>query len=348
MTPRPLPAAADLFGDLEPAPRVGWRDYLPGLAVSALAAMAAAFLADHYGAPLTLMALLVGLALNFLGGEPRLAPGLAFAARTLLRLGIVLVGLRLSFAQFADLGLPALLAIVAIAGLVLLAGIVIARALGFDPAFGAFVGGSVAICGASAALALATVLGERRIPASRLALVLVGVSGASSAAMFAYPIIARAIGLDDAQAGFMIGAAIHDVAQALGAGYAVSPQAGEVAAIVKLIRVALLAPVLAIVAACWPLPGAARANPLALPWFVAGFFAMAGLASLDLVPAPVATASSSATAALLAWAVAATAIRAPMRDLLAAGRRPLILILLVSLVALLLAATGAALLIRTA
>jgi uncharacterized membrane protein YadS len=109
-----LPAAADLYGDIEPAPRVGWRDYGPGLLVAVLASFASAYLAEHYGAPLTLMALLVGLALNFLSGDKRLLPGLAFASRTLLRIGIVMVGARVTLAQIAGLGWVALAAILGI------------------------------------------------------------------------------------------------------------------------------------------------------------------------------------------------------------------------------------------
>src|SRR4051812_1564327 len=229
-----LPAAADLYGDIEAAPRVGVRDYLPGLLVAVLAALASAYLAEHYGAPLTLMALLVGLALNFLSGDARLLPGLAFASRTLLRAGIVLVGARVTLAQIVGLGWVALLAIFVIVGVTMATGVLTARRLGSGAAFGALAGGAVAICGASAALALATVLGERRINQAQLTLVLVGISAMSALAMIAYPILCHLLGYDDRQAGFVLGAAIHDVAQSLGAGYAFSPGAGENAAIVKL------------------------------------------------------------------------------------------------------------------
>src|ERR1700712_3329988 len=107
-TPRPLPMAADLYGDLygniEASPKSDWRGYFPGLAVVAMGTLAAGFLSDHYGVPLTLMALLIGLGLNFLSPDPRLTPGLAFASRSLLRWGIVLVGVRITFGQIVALG----------------------------------------------------------------------------------------------------------------------------------------------------------------------------------------------------------------------------------------------------
>src|SRR3954469_24622599 len=96
---RSMPAAADLFGDLlevEAAPSAERRRdrllaYAPGLGITAIAALAAAWLGDHYHAPLMLMGLLIGLAFNFLNADVRLHAGLGFASKTLLRWGIVLV-----------------------------------------------------------------------------------------------------------------------------------------------------------------------------------------------------------------------------------------------------------------
>ncbi len=182
------------------------RDHLPGLAVTALATLAAAYVSDHYGAPLTLMCLLFGLAMNFLGTDERLAPGLAFASRTLLRWGIVLVAARVTFGQIAELGLPALLSVVGIVGVTLITGVLAARWLGFTAAFGALCGGAVAICGASAAMALSSLLGERRISQAQLTLTLVGISAMSALAMTLYPVLAERLGFSDLQAGFMLGA----------------------------------------------------------------------------------------------------------------------------------------------
>lgn len=338
--------AADLYCDIEQTePSRSARDYLPGLAVAVAATMAAGYISDHYGAPLTLMALLIGLALNFLNTDARLAPGLGFASRTLLRWGIVLVGVRVTLGQVIGLGPTALIAVVVIIAATIAAGVLASRWLGFGAAFGTLAGGAVAICGASAAMALATTLGERRIGQAQLALVLVGISAMSSLAMFLYPIIAHHIGLDDNQAGFVLGAAIHDVAQSLGAGYSFSQPAGEVAAIVKLTRVAMLAPVLAVVALFLPQDGARRAGAAALPWFVIGFFAMAGVNSTGIIPPFIGEAAQKTATALLACAVTATGIRSPMGALLDSGPRPLLAITLATVVALLLAIAAAMLFI---
>jgi uncharacterized integral membrane protein (TIGR00698 family) len=336
--------AADLYGDIEPTPRARLPDYLPGLVIVVLGTLAAGFLSDRYGAPLTLMALLIGLSLNFLSADSRLTPGLAFASRSLLRWGIVLVGVRITFGQILALGPVALLCVVAIVGATIGIGVLAARRLGFDGAFGTLAGGAVAICGASAAMALATTLGERRIGQAQLTLVLVGISAMSATAMVVYPIIAHALSLSDLKAGFLLGASIHDVAQALGAGYSYSDPAGQIAAIVKLTRVALLAPALAVVALFLP-RGDAAGRGAVLPWFVVGFFVLAGVNSLGVIPVLVAGVTETAATWLLAAAVTATAIRSPLGQLLEAGPRPLAVILIATIGALLLSLAAAVLVI---
>lgn len=335
---------ADLFNDIKPEPKTRWQDVMPGLLVAALATMAAAFIAGHYSAPLTLMALLIGLALNFLGSDPRMAPGLTFASKTLLRWGIVLVGARVTIGQIVELGPLTLLAVVLILVATLVAGVVAARALGMSASFGVLAGGSVAICGASAALALATTLGERRASQAQLALVLIGISGASALAMSFYPLIAHQFDLSSRQAGVMLGASVHDVAQAIGAGYSFSDDAGQIATVVKLARVALLAPVLAVIGALFPLEGGKKTR-MSVPWFVNGFFVMAAINSLAPIPVVVGQSLGTAATACLAAAVAATGIRAPMKALLGTNPRPLAVIAASSLVALALSLAAAVLIL---
>ena len=268
------------------------------------------------------MALLIGLALNFLSADMRLTPGLAFASRSLLRWGIVLVGVRITAGQIVALGPVALLCVLGIVAATMGAGVLAARRLGQDSAFGVLAGGAVAICGASAAMALATTLGEKRASQAQLTLVLVGISAMSASAMMLYPLVAHAFHMSDLKAGFLLGASIHDVAQALGAGYSYSDGAGGIAAIVKLTRVALLAPVLAVVAmglARFGGGGEGAAKGPGVPWFVIGFFVLAGVNSFGVIPAVVASGAEKAAAAMLAAAVTATAIRSPLSQLLEAG-----------------------------
>ena len=342
-----MPAVADLYGDLEYTTTTSWRDYIPGLIVAALATLAAGYLSDHYHAPLTLMALLLGLSLNFLGGDAKLAPGLGFASRELLRYGIVLVGVRVTFGKIASLGYMAVGVLVVMIAATIFVGAVIGKRSRFGRDFGILAGGAVAICGASAALAIAAVLGEKRISQAQLALVLVGISALSALAMFLYPILAHVMGLNDAQAGFMLGASIHDVAQSLGAGYAYSNAAGDFAAITKLTRVAMLAPALAAIG--WFTADDRATKGLSVlipPWFVIGFFMVAALNSTGTIPTGAAALAANIGAAMLACAVAATAIRAPMNRLTENGIRPLYAVAAASLTSLLIAAVAARFLIN--
>ena len=143
-----MPLAADLYGDLlDAAPAGGgqsWRAHFPGLAMTIVAALAAAWLSEHYGAPRMLMGLLIGLAFNFANADVRLHPGLGFASKTLLRWGIVLAGAQITLWQIIDLGWQSFAWISGTVALVTLAGAMTARSLRLGSAFGVLAGGAVA------------------------------------------------------------------------------------------------------------------------------------------------------------------------------------------------------------
>ena len=120
----------------------------------------------------------------------------------------------------------------------------LARLMGFQSLFGLLSGGATAICGASAALALAAALPAHPQKERATLFTVVGVSVLSTLSMIVYPMIAHAIGLDSRAAGVFLGATIHDVAQVVGAGYGMSRETGDVATFVKLMRVAMLLPVI--------------------------------------------------------------------------------------------------------
>ncbi len=289
---------------------------LPGLSVCGVASLAAAWLSGHYGVPIILMGLLLGLALNFVAADPRTHPGLEFAGRTCLRVGIVLLGTQVTLMQIGALGLVPFLALLVVMGCAVGAALLGARLAGMPSAAGVLAGGSTAICGASAAVALYAVIGRERLSQAQFTLTLVGVSLASALAMSLYPPLAGLLALDDRQAGFLIGASIHDVAQAIGGGYAVSDTAGEYATVVKLARVALLAP-LVVLASIMMEPAAGDAGPqrrtlasrLAIPWFILGFLGLVCTVSVVPLPAAATGAALTTSKALLLLAITATAMR---------------------------------------
>ena len=342
MTPQDMSAypahAGDLFGELhlsaaEAAPTATRDPLWPGLAVCGTASLAAAWLSEHYGFPIILLGLLVGLALSFLGHDPRMHRGLDFAARTFLRIGIVVLGFQVTFAQIGALGPVPFAALLVVMAAAFVAGLAAARVVGQNAHAGILAGGATAICGASAALALYGVIGKARLSQAQFALTLVGVSLASALAMSVYPVLAAELGLNDRQAGFLIGASIHDVAQAIGGGYAFSDAAGSHATIVKLARVALLAPLVALVSlAIGPGQGAdgvaGRSQPmwrrLALPWFIVAFLGVLTLNSVVTVPPAATGALLALSKGLLLLAVTATAMRSRLELLRDAGWRAIV------------------------
>ena len=340
--PRPnwdaIPYGGDLFGEMhlaehsQPSGEPSVKDSLfPGLAICGVASAAAAWLSEHYHFPIILLGLLVGLSLSFIARDIRTHKGLDFASRTCLRWGIVILGFQVTFMQIGALGVTPFLALVVVMGLTLLAGIVSARLFSQSSYAGLLAGGATAICGASAALALYGVIGKDRLSQAQFALTLVGISLASALAMSVYPILASYFDLSDQQAGFLIGASIHDVAQAIGGGYAFSDPAGSYATIVKLARVALLAPIVALVTLAIGAAGApagqAKWRRLALPWFITAFLATVALNSLVPIPAEYAAFALSASKGLLLLAVTATAMRSRMDLLLDMGWRATIPVL---------------------
>jgi uncharacterized integral membrane protein (TIGR00698 family) len=334
--PDPALYAGDLFGEFyqgeqaDQPKRLTIASLVPGIATCLIVAFAALWLAQQYGFPAILAGLLLGLALHFLSDLPSLADGLDFVSKHFLRVGIVLLGLQVSLTQIVDLGLVSILGLALIMGAAFAAALVGAKLAGQDRYSGVLAGGATAICGASAALALYAIVGRDRLDQTRFTLTLVGITLASAFALTTYPAIAAYLELSDKQAGFLVGSSIHDVAQAIGGGYAVSDEAGGQATLIKLARVALLAPVVALVA-LWigqPQPESTKRRRnwggLVLPWFIVGFLTLVALNSFMPVPKVVAERGLELSKFLLLVAVTATALRSRLSLLLEAGWTPLI------------------------
>jgi len=222
-------------------------DYAPGVVLSALVAVigyaAAPYVARVVPIPSMVIALVVGIALNPIAARPAVQPGMAFCVRTVLRWAVALLGLRVGLADIAALG-PGTAGLIVVAMLAtLVSGFVFARWNGRGPGFGALVGVGTAVCGASATLAASTVVPEYTGKSADIAFVVVAVNALATLAMLVYPPLCILLGFDAQTTGVMLGGTIHDVAQVVGAGYAVSVPVGNTAVIVKLFRVFLLLPV---------------------------------------------------------------------------------------------------------
>ncbi|MDE1467099.1 YeiH family protein [Aurantiacibacter sp. D1-12] len=339
--------SGDLFGEYYlaegPAEKRRWRDFVPGLLLAGTVGLAAAFLAGQYAFPVMLLGLLLGLALSFAGDVDAVAPGLDLASKRLLQVGIALLGLQVGVSDLLQLGWTGMVSLFAVMAGTLLSGILTARWIGEGREAGLLAGGATAICGASAALALYGVIGKERLDQARFSVTLVGVALASAIAMSFYPAFAKLVELTDTQAGFLIGASVHDAAQAIGGGYSYSDSAGAAATVTKLARVAMLGPIVAL-AAIWlaqgeEQQGTGKRKRISMPWFVAAFIVLAVIANAVTLPEQAQSHALDFSKAVLLLAVIATAMRSRLSLLLEAGWRPLVPVAVASLVAFLLAST---------
>lgn len=307
---------------------------LPGGGLVAVVALAATGVSLMLGGASFLYALFFGAALHHLSQDPRTRPGLDFCARSLLRWGVGLMGARITAAQIVGLG-PATAAVVlgAMAATIGL-GLLLARRCGLTRSQGLLTGGAVAICGASAALALSAVLPRRPDSERFTLLVVMAVTTLSTAAMVLYPLVANGLDLPPQLAGLFIGGTIHDVAQVAGAGHLLGPQTEDIAIIVKLLRVAMLTVVVLAVALALRQRRAAEggqtppaARPALVPWFLWLFVAAVALNSAGLVHADVQAALNEVSRACLLLAIAALGLKTSFKELAHSGWAPLALIL---------------------
>ncbi|WP_043309719.1 YeiH family protein [Pseudomonas sp. ML96] len=305
------------------------RELAPGISVSLVVAAAATFLSEHYGAPVMLFALLLGLSLNFLAGEGKCKAGIEFTARTVLRIGVALLGMRITLEQIAALGWKPLALVVTLVVVTIGVSVLAAKLMGFKRIFGMLTGGATAICGASAALALAAALPNHPQKEKATLFTVIGVSALSTLAMILYPMIANAFGLSPQVAGVFLGATIHDVAQVVGAGYSMSPETGDTATVVKLMRVAMLLPVIVVAAMVTRLQGAegGGTRPPLLPWFAVGFLLLACVNSTGWVPALVQGGVNELSRWCLVISIAALGMKTQLKELASVGIKPILLML---------------------
>jgi uncharacterized integral membrane protein (TIGR00698 family) len=289
----------------------------------------------------TAIALVLGLAVGaILGLRDRLIPGATLASRYALRVGITLLGARLTLDQLLATGAGSVLAIIVVVSAALILGTWLARRLGLVPPLSALVTVGMAICGNSAILALSPIVGAKhRDTAYAVSTITIfGLIG-----VLLLPVIGRLLALPDEVFGTWSGLAVNDTAQVVATGYAYSPAAGDVATIVKLTRNLAILPVL--LGATWLVARSERAAAdtastpgsrwalvsRAVPWFVIGFVIVAGLRSAGLLDASLpgggtlADLCSTLATLLILVALAGVGLATDLRSLAAVGARPFLL-----------------------
>ncbi|MCD1636459.1 putative sulfate exporter family transporter [Martelella mediterranea] len=299
-----------------------WRQLLPGIFAATLVAGAAQFVSDNYQAPTMLMALLFGIAMNFLSEESASAPGIQFASRTILRSGVALLGARISVDIFALLGVWTILLVVLGVGATILFATLIASSLRQGPRFAILTGGAVAVCGASAAMAIAACLPKDERSENNLIFTVLSVTLLSTVAMIVYPILIQYFDLSMIETGVFLGGTIHDVAQVVGAGFSVSEETGEIATLVKLLRVSMLAPIVLVISIYWRRKGGqhAEGTPI-LPQFVIWFLIFAAINSVGWMPEEVVEFTGTLSRWLLVIAIAAVGMKISLAQVMVVGWR---------------------------
>jgi uncharacterized integral membrane protein (TIGR00698 family) len=320
-------------------------DYLPGLAlVAVLAALAMTLGTIGWFASAGISALTVAIVLGMFVGNtlyPRVARsaagGVTFSKQTLLRLGIILYGLRLTFQDIAHVGIAG----VAIDSLVLSSTFLLSwwmgtRVFGLDRETALLIGAGSAICGAAAVMATEPVVRGR---AEQVTVAVSTVVVFGTVAIFLYPAIyhfinrGHVLAMSAGSYGIFAGSTIHEVAQVVAAGRSIGEDSANTAVITKMVRVMMLAPFLAVLSTVLARaprnarePGGARqSSHIVIPWFALGFIGVAACNSLGVLPKSLVGAAVTFDTVILAMAMAALGLTTHVSAIRSAGIKPLAL-----------------------
>ena len=301
----------------------------PGLVVVGTIAAAAGFLSIHYKAPVMLFALLIGIAFNFLASDERCAPGIEFSSKKILRFGVALLGFRVTFDQILGLGTNVLLLVPILVISSIAISWILAKLMGRKYLFGLLTACAVAICGAAAALAVASVLPNWKDRHRDTLFIVVCVTALSTFAMITYPILFKVAEFSDVEIGILIGSTIHDVAQVVGAGYAVSNETGDVATFIKLLRISMLPIVVILIALLLKGDDESRTiSSKAFPWFALGFALCLLINSSGLMPMVLSGFLSSVSQWFLVFAIAGLGVSTSLKSMMELGGKSILLMVL--------------------
>ena len=311
---------------------------IAGFAFCTLLGAFVIYAAGRISIPVMLLAIIIGLCLHSFNANNALKDGINWCARGLLYAGVALMGLRIDFADLSQAGLiaPALVLLTLIG--TFYGGFLIARALGQTKDFSILMSGAVAICGISAAAAICAALDDCESRNEELAITVGGITVLSTVTMIAYPIISHFLNLSNLGSGILMGGGIHNVSQAVGAGYAISPEAGDMSVLLKLLRVSMLLPIIIIVSVMWgknaatPYPSLSAKIKANSPPFLIIFLILATLSCFNLVPTTITKIGNEAAHWALVVSLVAIGIKTDMRQVLTIGAKPLIAMTLITII----------------
>lgn len=315
---------------LRDSPWIGFvSDRSSGFIICLVVGMAAKFVSESYGGPTILYALLMGMAFNYLSVEGRCVAGIQFSAKAVLRFGIALLGARITVEQLLDLGFTPIAIVLTAVPATILFGYCAGRWLKLGRLQSILSGVSVGICGASAALAVSAVLPQDKNTEKNLVFTVIFVTALSTVAMIVYPFVVTQLGLDNVESGIFLGATIHDVAQVVGAGYMMSDEVGDIATFTKLLRVAMLVPVVVLISLIVAFRSSnktpAGGSRFPLPGFLVAFVIIVIINSSGWISPVVASSMVELSRWCLVVAMVGLGMKASVKELAAMGWRPMLL-----------------------
>lgn len=273
-----------------------------------------------------LVAVLLGIVVaNVVPLRGSYAPGIRFAVQRVLRIGIVLLGARLSLEAILAIGGTALGLVVVAMTVAFAVALAVGRALRLPRRLALLIGVGTAVCGNSAIVATAPVVKaeEREVSFAVATITLFG-----TLAVFVFPLVGRALGLSDEAFGVWAGVGVNDTSQVVAAGAAYSPEARDVATVVKLVRNALMAPLIVLIAWWWQRSAetgvVGKSLRGAVPLFVLGFLAMALLRTVGVITPALAALLDEAAKGLILVALAAVGLNTKVAQLRAIGPTPFV------------------------
>lgn len=299
-----------------------WMGLLLTSALALLATVLHRLPVFHVLSPL-ILAVVLGIAVrNSLTLPVACQPGIRFTLKRILRLAIILLGLRLSLSQILAVGPKGLGIVAVVLGSTFVFTCWLGRQLGVSHQLSQLIASGTSICGASAVIATNGVI-EGSDEDVAYAVTIVTVFGTLS--MLLYPLMSSWLALTPEAFGIWAGASIHEVAQVVAAAFQTSQVSGELATIAKLSRVMFLIPVMLALGVLSFRQQAGKSKSLPIPWFILGFVALIGVNSLQILPVALTETITQGNKFLLTVALVAMGLETKLHKFRQMGLRPLYL-----------------------
>lgn len=305
---------------------------IPGVVLAAAIAGTAYVISEKLPAGLlggTLIALILGMLLNpLVGGYEVFRSGISLTSKKVLRAGIILAGITLSFSQVILAGRYALILMMFTLATAFGVGYICRKVFSLNWKLASLLSISTAICGGTAVATLGPTIDAK---SRDIAYAISATFIFDLITVILFPYIGQLLGMSDTGYGLWIGTAVNDTSSVVAAGYAFSDAAGVLATIVKLTRTLFIVPIVLIFSWIYAKKEATAANqPVKVnvakifPWFILGFLGMVTLRSTGLVSPVMVNSLSFLSKFFLSMALAAIGLNTSLKEVAGVGIKPMI------------------------